>query len=304
MRSGSGGSALLCAGLLALLAHRGAGAAAPERLLPAIPPEELIRRVVRSQRRAEEAFAGTTYDQVEVQTSYGRDGRPKETKRLLYYAFAEEAGKSSMRELVEVDGRPATPEEKKDAAEEDEKQRKRRTGREAAAKAKAPPHVSGAEDDPLVGSRRLSDLIDRFDVSVTGEEIVDGRPTYVLTFRPSGRFRPKTVGERALDGLEGRALIDAADFQIRSVEARLTKPVRVMGGLAANVKEAEVTYEGLPVGARHWFPCAIDLRLKGKTGIFFRLDAGYRFEFANLRSFFVETESVTHSAPPAEAPTP
>jgi len=88
------------------------------------------------------------------------------------------------------------------------------------------------------------------------------------------------------------------------VEARLTRPVKVAGGIAANVREATVTYEGLPVGARNWFPCAIDLRLKGKTGVFFRLDAGYRFEFANLRSFLVETESSVSASPPAETPGP
>jgi hypothetical protein len=289
--------------LLALLPAPQARAAGTAPL-PPIPAEELVRRVVKSQRRAEEAFAGSTYDEVEVRTTFGRDGRPKETKRLLYYVFAEEAGTGSTRELVDVDGRPATEEEKKEAAEEDAKQRKRQAEREAAAKVKAPPPVSGDEDDPLVGSRRLSDLIGRFILNVTGEEVVDGRPAYVLTFRPSDRAQARSLGERALAALEGRALIDAADFQIRSVEAWLTRPVKVAGGLAANVKEAMVTYQGLPVGARHWFPCTIDLRLKGKTALFFRLDSAYRFEFANLKSFFVETESVTGPAPPAESPSP
>jgi hypothetical protein len=279
-------------------------ASAPEPLLPAMSADELIRRVVRSQRRAEEVFAGSTYDQVEVETTYGKDGRPKETKRKLYYVFAEEAGKGSTRELVTVNDRPATADEKKDSAAEDAKQRRRQVEREAAAKAKAPPKVSGDEDDPLVGTRRLSELIGRFDVTVMGEEIAEGRPAYVLTFRPSGRIPAKSIGERALDALAGRVLIDAVDFQIRSVEAHLTKPVKVAGGLAANVKEAEVSYEGLPVGARLWFPCTIDFRLKGKKGLFFRLDAGYRFEFANLKSFFVETESTTSPEPPAGGPPP
>jgi hypothetical protein len=91
----------------------------------------------------------------------------------------------------------------------DAKQKHRQVEREAAAKAKAPPPVSGDPDDPLVGTRRLSELIGRFDVTIVGEEIAEGRPAYVVVFRPSGRIPAKSIGERALDALAGRVLVDA-----------------------------------------------------------------------------------------------
>jgi hypothetical protein len=94
-------------------------------------------------------------------------------------------------------------------------------------------------------------------------------------------------------------VIDAATFQIRSVDARLTRPVRVAGGLAANVKDAEVSYAGQPVGGGLWFPCAVDFRVTGKTAVFFRLDTSFRATFTNLRRFNVETETDVRREPDA-----
>jgi hypothetical protein len=264
---------------------------------PSIDPEALIRRVVKSQRRAEEAFEGSTYDLKEVRTTYAKDGQPKEIETRLYYVLSGGNGNEGTRDLVEVNGRPATDDEKRKVAEEDAKGRKQRLERRAASRASAPPAVSGDDDDPLVGTRRLSDLLGMFRFRVAGEEVYDGRLGYVLEFAPKPDRAAKGLGERALGSLEGRVVIDAADFQIRSVAARLARPVKVVGGLAANVKDAEIVYESRSVAKERWFPCRVDLHMKGRTAIFFRLDSGFRFEFANLRSFHVETESAVRPDP-------
>ncbi len=269
-----------------------------------VDARDLVRRVVRSQRRVEAAFDGATFDQREVKIEWGPDGRAKEIASRLFYVLSGNGGEEGSRELVEVDGRPATEAEKRKAAEEDEKSRKKRLEQKAAAEARRVEQVSGDEEDPLVGKRRLSELIGRFDIRVVGEEIVEGRPAYVLDFSPDPSApAAKTLGDRALNALAGRAVIDAVDFQVRSVVAHLTKPVKVAGGLAANVKTAEIAYTGQPLGGNMWFPCVVELRLRGKTALFFRLDTSFRFEFGNLKRFRVETESDVHPAGnPGSAP--
>jgi hypothetical protein len=274
--------------------------AAPVSEGSGIDPLDLIRRVVKSQRRVESAFDGATYDQSEVRITWDAKGRPAKVESRLFYVLAGENGAEATRELVEVDGRPATEEEKRKAAAEDEKGRKRRVEQKAEAQAKAPPRVAGDEDDPLVGSRRLSELVSRYTIRFVGEEVIEGRPAYVLDFAPSPNApAPKGLGDRALNALAGRAVIDAATFQIRSVAARLTRPVKVAGGLAANVKDADVAYTGQPVGGGLWFPCTVDLRVTGKTALFFRLDTSFRAAFTNPRRFNVETETDVRPEPDA-----
>ena len=265
--------------------------------MPDVDARELVKRVVKSQRRVEAAFAGATFDQREVKITWGEGGRAKEVASRLFYVLSGDADVEGTRELVEVDGRPAFEEEKRKARGEDEKGRKRRVEQKAAAEARRADRVSGDEDDPLVGRRRLSELIGRFIIRVVGEETVEGRPAYVLDFSPDPSTPPaKSLGDRALNALAGRVLIDAVDFQVRSVVAHLTKPVKVAGGIAANVKGAEIVYTGQPLGGDLWFPCVVELRLTGKTALFFRLDTSFRFEFANLRRFRVDTESDLRAA--------
>jgi hypothetical protein len=266
--------------------------AAPAGALDGLDPVDLIRRVVTSQRRADSVFAGATFDQREVRIGWDAKGRPEKVESRLFYVLAGENGAEASRELVEVNGRPATEDEKRKAAEEDEKGRRQRVEQKAEAQAKAPPRIAGDEDDPLVGSRRLSELIGRYTIRLVGEEVIEGRPAYVLDFAPSPVApTPKGLGDRALNALEGRAVIDASTFQVRSVTARLTRPVKIAGGLAANVKEASVSYTGQPVGPGMWFPCMVDLRVTGKTALFFRLDTSFRAEFTNPRRFHVDTET-------------
>jgi hypothetical protein len=289
-----------CAAVLVALAA-GAGRTAGADVVPPFAPDvdarELVKRVVKSQRRVEAAFAGSTFDQREVKINWGEGGRAKEVASRLFYVLSGDGEAEGSRELFEVDGRPAREDEKRKAAEEDEKGRKKRLEQKAAAEIRQAERIAGDEEDPLVGRRRLSELIGRFVIRVVGEEIVEGRPAYVLDFSPDPAAAPaKGIGDRALNSLAGRVLIDAVDFQVRSVVAHLTKPVKVAGGIAANVKEAEIVYTSQPLGGNLWFPCVVELRLTGKTALFFRLDTSYRFEFANLRRFRVDTESDVRAA--------
>lgn len=284
--------ALTLLGILVLLPATGRGADPA----PPFDPERLAQLVARNQRLLEKRWSGATYDLLEVRTTYEKDGRPKEVHRRLYYVLAGEAGAEGSRDLIQVDGRPATPEEIREAAEEDGK-RRRRIEERAARRASAPPEVSGSEDDPIVDDRRLSELLSRFELRFVAEEVRNGRPVYVLDFAPRPGVPLRSVSDRALASMGGRAVIDATDLQITSLEAHLTKNLKVGGGLLANVKDAGMTYQSVRLDGGLWFPCTVDLHVIGKKVLFFRFDTGFRFEFANLKSFHVETESVIGEEP-------
>jgi hypothetical protein len=280
--------------LLGILVLLSAAARAAEPA-PPVDPEVIARLVARNQRLLEKRWSGATYDLIEVRTTYGKDGLPKEVHRRLYYVLADEPGASGSRNLVQVDGRPATAEEVREAADEDAK-RRRRIEERAARRASRPPGVTGNEDDPTGDDRQLSELLGRFELRFVGEEVRDGRPVYVLEFFPRPGLPLRSVYDRALASMEGRTVIDATDLQITSLEAHLTRNLKVGGGLVANVKDAGITYQSVRLEGGLWFPCTVDLHVTGKRILFFRLDTGFRFEFSNLKRFRVETESVVGEA--------
>ena len=288
-------------GRLAGLAFALLGAATPApgqspagseaRALAPFDAEELIRSVARAQRRADLAVTASTFDQVEVRTDFGRDGRPKAIRRRRYEYFSGDDPGRATRELVEVDGRPPTEAEKREEAEDDAKARRKRLEREAKARAARPPGVRGEEEDPLVGARRLSDLIARFSYGPVEETWAWGRPAYALEFRPKPGLPAGTLGDRALNALAGRVVVDATDHQVVSVEAHLVSPVRVGGGFAASVKSARISYRAQRVSEGAWLPCVVELRLTGRTALLFRLDSAFRFEFSRFARYSVEVET-------------
>jgi len=282
---------LLFSGTLAIgfgLAVSGARAASAG---PSVDPEEIARRVARNQHLMERRWSGATYDFLDVRTTYDKEGRPKEIHRRLFYVLAGEGGGRESRELVEVDGRAATADEVREASEDDVK-RHRRIEERAARRASAPPKVSGDDDDPFLDDRRLSEILGRYEIQFVGEEVADGRPVYVLDFVPRPGIPARSLSERAFASIAGRAVIDASDLQILSLEAHLTKNFKVAGGFVANVKEARVVYRAVRLGPGSWFPCRVDLDVSGKTILFFRLASGFRFDFGTPKSFRVEEEAV------------
>lgn len=275
--------------LLAAVPALGAPPRGPEAAVP-VSAEELIRAVARAQQRADLAVAASTFEQVEVRTDFGRDGRPKTIHRRRFRYVAGD-GSAARRELLEVDGRPPTAEELREVAEEDAKEHRRRVDQRAAHRASRPPEVGGSEEDPLLGPIRLSDLISRFFYGPVEEVRVDGRPAYALDFAPRpGRAATRAL-DRALGALAGRVLVDATDLQVVSVDARLVTPLRVGGGLAASIRSASIAYRAQRLADGAWLPCLVGIRLQGRTGVLFRLDRAFRFEFSDYARFLVDVEA-------------
>ncbi len=282
-------TALVGLALLAAAAAPGALRQGAEAAVP-VSAEELIRAVARAQRKADLAVAASTFDQVEVRTDFGRDGRPKTIHRRRF-RYTEGDGSAVRRELLEVDGRLPTDEELREVAEEDAKEHRRRADQRAARRASGPPEVGGSEEDPLLGPVRLSDLISRFSYGPVEEVRVDGRPAYALDFAPRpGRAATRAV-DRALGALAGRVLVDATDLQVVSVDARLVTPLRVGGGLAASIRNASISYRAQRFADGAWLPCLVGIRLEGRTGVLFRLDRAFRFEFSDYARFLVDVEA-------------
>ncbi len=278
-----------------------AAAACAAPVVPPIDPDEIARLVAKNQRAMERRWGGSTYDVVDVRTTFDKEGRPKEIHRRLYYVLAGEGGHPESRDLVEVDGRPATADEIREAAEEDAK-RHRRIEERAARRAASLPKASDDDDDPMFDNHRLSDILGRYELRFVAEEILDERPVYVLDFVPRPNLPVRSLMEKTFASMAGRVVIDASDLQILSLEAHLTKNLKVGGGLAANVKEARMVYRAVRLGPGSWFPCRVDLDVNGKAILFFRIASGFRFEFGRPKSFRVETEAVVGG--PEEAPPP
>ena len=81
-----------------------------------------------------------------------------------------------------------------------------------------------------------TNLVKRFTFELRGREIIDGRPTLVVDFKPASQNLPASnLKERCLSKVTGRVWVDEAEFVIVKAEARLTEGIGVIGGLVGSV---------------------------------------------------------------------
>ena len=115
------------------------------------------------------------------------------------------------------------------------------------------------------------DLLARFEFTMGGRELVNGRPMLILDFKPGNRKLPeRNIKDRFLNKAAGRIWVDETDGVLAKVDVHLTDNVNVVGGLVGAVWKFSYSFnrERLPDG--FWFTRSVDWHLEGREVIFRR----------------------------------
>jgi hypothetical protein len=98
----------------------------------------------------------------------------------------------------------------------------------------------------------LNEFTKAFDFTFAGEEITDGRATYVLDAKPSRAYRPPNRTARILTGMQGRLWIDQQSFHWAKAEAEVVRPVSIFGLFARALPGTRMNLEMMPVTDSVW----------------------------------------------------
>jgi hypothetical protein len=112
----------------------------------------------------------------------------------------------------------------------------------------------------------LQDLLEAFDFQLIGEEIVGGRPAYVLQAKPHPGYHPHGKYGRLFSKVEGKLWVDKQDFGWVKVDGEVTQSFSI-GILVARVQRgSHIIMEQSPVGDAIWVPRR--LAMKASATIF------------------------------------
>ena len=234
----------------------------------------LVLEAAARQREGEVSVGRIAFDRIEVETELDGEGRRKKPERRRYTVVMDKRGVVS-RELLEVDDRYATEDEKAKSGREDEKRRR------------ASLEANGArsdEEELMSGRVPLLDLLHRLQFQLVGEELLDGRPTHVVTFGPKPGLVSKTIRDRVLNAFAGTTWIDVAEHQVRKIDGHLTTPVKVLGGALLDLRGVRLLYETREVLPGTWAPCREEIGITATAGMFLGYRREIRFEFSNYRN--------------------
>jgi hypothetical protein len=235
--------------LLVLTSSRSLGQAKPG--LPRA--EEIIQKALERTTWAEAQDFENKYAYTQWTASEKLDGQGtvKERRERFYHVFPING--VAYARLVQKDGKPLSPEELK------KEQEREREFREKLARNE---RHSADNDDEITFNE---ELVSRYQFETVGQELINGRPTYVLTFKPNGGTLPeKRKTDRLLNKLAGKIWIDQQEYEIAKVEADLLEEVKLWGGVLASVKQFQFRLEQVRVDEGVWLQSRFDGYLDGR----------------------------------------
>jgi hypothetical protein len=152
--------------------------------------------------------------------------------------------------LVKKDGRPLTAKEQEEQEKDEAKFRER---------------VKSGQKDPDDVTFN-EELLSRYRFSVVGEETVDGRPAYVVTFEPKSNNLPiRRRIDRLLNKVSGRIWVDTADYEVEKGDVHLVGEVTAWAGLLAEFKEFHGQWEEIRMSDGSWLDKSGSWRIIGRV---------------------------------------
>ncbi len=247
--------------------------AASAEVAPLPNANDLVRSMIDRQRSFEKALDEYTYDVVRTEIQLDDKHRPKERHVRRYEIFFVDG--APVRRLVEEDGRPLS-------GEKAEKERKRALKAAEKARSRQRSEKQRAEDE-----LRLSEILARFDFTTVGREIVDGRPTFLVSFRAQPGKRD-IKHDNVLRAVQGRLWIDVDDRAVVRARLSTNQSIKVAAGLLASISKVDLDVEFAPVDAI-WLPRRSQSFATGRL-LFKGFRRSLSEEFSNYRRFTVTTE--------------
>ena len=106
-----------------------------------------------------------------------------------------------------------------------------------------------------------------FDFQLVGEEVVNGRPAYVLQATPRPRYQPQGKYGKMFAKVEGKLWVDQQDLGWIKVDGQVIQPISMGLFLVRLLRGSQITMEQTRADDGIWMPERIEVRAAAK--IFF-----------------------------------
>jgi hypothetical protein len=176
--------------------------------------------------------------------------------------------------VVSKNGKPLTPDEQR--KEDDKYQKALRERREES------PDERRARIDKYEKERGfLKDLPNAYDFKLVGDDVVDGRPAWIVTLTPRPGFVPTAPHADLLKHIQGKLWIDKQDLQWARAEADVIDTISIGLILARIGPGAKITLDMDPVSHGLWMPHEITINGVAKVLLVHNKNLDERLTFTN-----------------------
>lgn len=154
--------------------------------------------------------------------------------------------------LIARNGKPLSSDEKR---KEDEKYQKVVRERQNESEADRNARIRKYENERSF----LKDLPNAYDYKLLGEDMVDGRPSWIVSVTPRADFVPTTPRGSMLKHIGGKLWIDKQEIHWAKAEAQVIDPINIGWVLARIGPGAKIALDMIRVADGLWMPEKIDV---------------------------------------------
>jgi hypothetical protein len=258
-----------------------------------ISPEELrdlVRRAMENDQENYRKQKDLTHIERQKIEHLDGDGKLKKTEivtREILILYGDR-----MERVIERDDKPLSPEEKR---KEDEKFDKEVGKLQKESPDERQKRIAKYEEQSKKGREFVQEVAKAFDFKLEGEEMVNGRPAYVVSGEPRKDYRPSSREGKILSKTRGKMWIDIASTHWVKLDAEFTDTVS-FGWVLARVRPGtRVSVEQHLFRDDVWVPNDIKFNLDARVGIFKQLYQNVDVRFRDWRKFSSEAKILDYS---------
>ncbi len=245
---------------------------------------DIVRRSVESDTRNDEIARNYTFLQRVEERQLDAGGKVKRVSARTYDITLLEG--SPYRRLVARDDKPLSPEEQR---KEDEKLRKSNEQRRRETPEERDRRIREWNARRARDREQVREIPDAFDFRILREEVVDGRPAYVIGATPRPGYRGKSRIGKLLPKFTGTLWIDKQDYSWTKAEAEAIDTLSFGLFLARIQKGMRVSFEQARVNGEVWLPKRVEFGGAARLALVKSLRMQVSVRFSNYRKFQTET---------------
>jgi hypothetical protein len=255
-----------------------------------------VRRNIRSDDALLEQY---TFTEKRIEKRLDGSGAVKKIKTETFEVYPSAEPGKMYRRLVARDDVPVPSNElaaqDKKQEERTELSEKKRAAEDDAARAR---RAAEEEKEQREEQQVVDEVFRMDDIRVEGREILNGRPTVIISFAPKPGYKPVTQAAKVIQKLAGRAWVDEQDRQLVRIEARLLENLGVgPARLARLQKGAETYFVRRKVNGEIWLPAEARFTGAAKVLLLFGARVDATFQYSDYRKFSVSTDETVATPP-------
>jgi hypothetical protein len=262
-------------------------------LLTALPlaaaddAREILRRALQRNWRNDEIARNYTFLQRQENRALDGSGAVKHRESKTWDITLLEG--SPFKRLVQRDDKPLPP---KEEAREQENLKRSIELRGKETPEQHQQRIADWERKRKDQQNDLEEIPQAFDLTLAGEDTVDGIPAWIIQGTPRPGYKPKSRTTAFYLKMKGRIWVSKTDYQLIQLEAQSTDTISIGGFLIRLQKGARVRVQFAYINKEVWLPKFVGLTGEARILLVKGLRLDTDFTFTNYKKFTADSRVI------------